>query len=326
MCSGILRRWFFRKESNTLHSTFLPFTPALGLAIAAPPFGPCRHLIVSARRKGHEPRLRPIHHRPDLFARQPAFRRRQREGGNRHGNGKIIALQYSADGRFLAAASTDGGMAIWDSTGKQILAYRVEDSTEVTACTFSPTLDTAFIGHFNGTLTIWDLRRQQEIRSFKANRFQVNALCFSPKNARLYTAGSDGNLVTWSLQGDSLMDFHISGTEILACDLSPDGNLMLIGGKAQTLCLWDLSEDVVFHIGGHRYDVFDVHFSPDGKYMLSTSGGSVDYNARLWTKDRKLVRKLGGHQHDIKVSCFSPDGSRILTGDGNGNVKMWKGI
>ena len=64
-----------------------------------------------------------------------------------------------------------------------------------------------------------------------------------------------------------------------------------------------------------------VLFSPDGKFILTTS---MDGTARLWNAGtEKEVRKLTGHSVSVSSAAFSPDGKVIVTADRDGTARLW---
>ncbi len=238
---------------------------------------------------------------------------------------KIIALHYSPDSKLIAGSS-DGGLVLWDSSGREVVSYRIQDSSFVNAISFSPTLDTAFIGYFNGFVTIWDVPNNKSILKFKASPSNINDLQYNSKLAYLATVGGDGKLSIWALDGAKIKDFEGHKGDIHAVDITADGGKILTGGADKTVRLWSYDGFRPTNIEGHQYDVFDVHFSPNAKYLLSTSGGSIDNNGRLWSLEGKQLRILSGHSHNIKASCFSPDNQQIITSDGDGNIKIWQAV
>ena len=72
---------------------------------------------------------------------------------------------------------------------------------------------------------------------------------------------------------------------------------------------------------GHTADINTASFSPDGKYIVTSSD---DFTARVWEKaSGRLLYSLDGHKKEISSAIFSPDGSRIITTSTNDTARIW---
>jgi len=72
---------------------------------------------------------------------------------------------------------------------------------------------------------------------------------------------------------------------------------------------------------GHNDEVWNVSFSPDGKFLAS---GSKDHTTIIWDiTDFKLKCRLKGHTDAISNLYWSPNGNQILTCSNDGTIKLW---
>jgi len=76
--------------------------------------------------------------------------------------------------------------------------------------------------------------------------------------------------------------------------------------------------DAAFH--AHRGSTLTATFSPDGRYVLTTS---LDFDARLWTPQGEPVALLRGHGGKVLGGVFSPDGTRVLTWSVDHTARLW---
>jgi WD40 repeat protein/tRNA A-37 threonylcarbamoyl transferase component Bud32 len=71
---------------------------------------------------------------------------------------------------------------------------------------------------------------------------------------------------------------------------------------------------------GHTQTVDDVLFSPDGRYLLTTSD---DATIRLWDMKHGGSRVLTGHTDEVWRLTFSPDGRTFATASKDRTVRIW---
>jgi len=72
---------------------------------------------------------------------------------------------------------------------------------------------------------------------------------------------------------------------------------------------------------GHSGGVSSVALSPDGRHVLSDSGGTT---ILLWdAATGALVRTFAGHSEGVLSVAFSPDGRQVLSGSLDKTAKLW---
>jgi WD40 repeat protein/serine/threonine protein kinase len=83
------------------------------------------------------------------------------------------------------------------------------------------------------------------------------------------------------------------------------------------------SDQSILTLSGHRDEVLNAEFSPDGTRIVSAS---LDRTARLWNASTgREIAALEGHRARVNEARFSPDGRIIVTASDDGTIKVWDG-
>jgi WD40 repeat protein/DNA-binding SARP family transcriptional activator len=190
---------------------------------------------------------------------------------------------FSYDGSMMATTGDDGAARVWDpTTGEELWSLEGPPGGEVWGPSFSP----------------------------------------------------DGSLfaASWSNEGVTrLMDLTSGRTvrEITAIDptrtsFSPDGEHLAIASFSRPVVVVvdPTSGAEVFTLAGHGGPIRGVAWSPDGRWIATSS---EDGSARIWDADTGTLRfTLSGHRAFVEDVAWSPDSDRLVTGSDDGTAKVWR--
>ncbi len=99
------------------------------------------------------------------------------------------------------------------------------------------------------------------------------------------------------------------------------GRFVATAGYDNQLILWDAEGKRAMHRASHDHLANQVAFSPDGRFLVSSSS---DYSARLWSvPDLKLVAVLAEQQDDVEMSVFHPHAELIATASRDHRVRVY---
>jgi WD40 repeat protein len=216
----------------------------------------------------------------------------------------VLALAYSPDGKYLAAASA---------------IYNREDLNASVA----------------GRVILWDLEAGKRIL-VQDNLAKVDGLAFSPNGQQLALACFDKKVLLWKIES------VFRDPENLAAARDPNSvsvvgehedvvwavafhpkkwGLLASAGKDKSIFLWDVTKpDVDTLVFRHQDEVQSLAFSPDGAWLLSTC---KDKTARLWNLASRKFREFKGHRGPVNCAAFSPDGKQVATGSEDGEIIVW---
>ncbi len=233
-------------------------------------------------------------------------------------NGGTTGIAFSPDGCLFASGGMDGMVNVGDLMTRKLVAS-FEHPAQVRGLAISPdgeTLATIAWGDPQAprTLTLWNIRTRRKKTELKCNT--EKNLTFSPDGRMLAVDGLILDVTTI----DQLYDFK----ERLVV-FSPDSKLAAsCRSDFKSVGIWDMGTgEQITLLKGHSESVWCVAFSPDGKWLASSSGkidtrallsGGAAYGedntVRLWGVELEQTKPLRSTSHRLQsLSPRKPDGT-----------------
>ena len=215
-------------------------------------------------------------------------------------------------------ASADNYVYLWDvATGK--LLQRIDPFYGGTTVSFSPGGQTVAIAGSNRGGRLWDL---EDWRSSSVVNRVLQSVSFSP-NGRMVAFGLvDGRVFLYDVRSDRIRHRLEGHTDsVLSVAFNPSGLIVASAGYDQTVRLWNVLTGELRHtLEGHTYDVNSVSFRPDGRILASAG----DQTVRLWSViTGEHLRTLHGHTGFANSVSFSPDGKTLASAGSDGKILLW---
>uniref|UniRef100_A0AAZ3PUG4 Apoptotic protease-activating factor 1 n=1 Tax=Oncorhynchus tshawytscha TaxID=74940 RepID=A0AAZ3PUG4_ONCTS len=259
----------------------------------------------------------------------------------------VHGVQFSPDGSLLLSCSDDQTVRVWETkkvhTSSAVCLKRDSDvlfnngDITVVAADNRNRLQVRGLGwrhtHIHTHNDVWRWRTGECV-VLEGHKEQVR--CFSlltttpSSETHLLSWSFDGTIKVWDMSsGELLQDLVCHQGAVLACDVSPDGQLFATTSADKTAKVWSsASWECVRLLDGHQDCVRSCRFSWNGRRLAT---GDDNGEIRLWNvKDGTLLKICSRDNKDAMDSLhggwvtdlhFSPDNTVLLST--GGYIKWW---
>lgn len=226
------------------------------------------------------------------------------------GNGKLIAVNFSPDGRRMVTSSVNGTAQLWEftATGPSKPTLFRGHRKRIDTAAISGDGRWLVTASADETIRVWDLSSEDpaapsSCRVLNGHGARIPWLAITPDSRRLISVGyrsrREPTVRLWDLTvenpGDSSLMLRGHKTNILAMAVSPDGHWLVTSGAGRVTRLWDLTSNdpaassVVLHV--HK-EMAGARFSKDSRYLV-TGGLSGREPVRIWDMRLEALLERG---------------------------------
>jgi len=264
--------------------------------------------------------------------------------------GKIYALHWGHESKYIVTASQDGKLIIWDAYTRNKKLALTLPSAWVMTCAFSPDNTMIASGGLDNIVTIHkvsegtsrndetgqkinDFNSKTVYRELEQHDGYVSCARFIDNNQVISSSG-DGSILLWDVESKTSTKSFMEHTgDVMFVALNKDNNSLFCSGSVDaTVKVWDIrtSEKYIGNFPYHTADVNTVCWFADMQSVLS---GSDDGSVALL--DMRSFRRLNRYFSSDNQSLHSADPSGVTSVDcsstgkfffsayDNGSVYLW---
>jgi WD40 repeat protein len=235
---------------------------------------------------------------------------------------KIWAAAFSPDRQFLASASHDGTVRLWEVPSGRLLHTLTNHQAAVHAVAFSPDGRWLASGGRDRMVRLWDSRSGRAQAVLSGHQDAVRCVAFSPKGARLASAGEDWEIRFWDVAARQTTAILSNGVKFERMQFSPDGRVLAACGNDNRAHLWDaLAGRWLGASTRHGANLLDVAYSSDGRVLATAS---YDGTFRLCDAVSGSAWATLGRGPPVWCVAFAPQRTNLLAAaTDDGLVRLW---
>mmetsp|Transcript_13549 Transcript_13549/g.22300 ORF Transcript_13549/g.22300 Transcript_13549/m.22300 type:complete len:1133 (+) Transcript_13549:101-3499(+) len=268
----------------------------------------------------------------------------------------VRACAYSQDGKFMASASDDDTVIIWDARSWVQVTVLTGHESAVKSVAFSPNSSLLLSSSADRTIRAYSTQTWGLVKTFRGHEGTVHCIAFSADGRLVVSSSVDRTVRIWNYSTRhvvAVMRGHTNNIRSCAF-ISP--TRIVSASDDTTLRVWDIEQALnefdasldgqgelesssdesnragqrlcIKTIAAHRSFVWSCALSPDRKRLLTTCW---DASAKVWNVNTTWSEIATNIQHEKNIRCCAwapstvgfPGGQWIVTGSGDYTMKIW---
>ncbi|KAH7339143.1 WD40-repeat-containing domain protein [Rhizoctonia solani] len=249
---------------------------------------------------------------------------------------QIVALALSSDAKYVACASDDFKVQVWDvRNGVPAISPFEGHTAAINSLSFSSEGSHIASGSSDRTIRVHHLSGSEPMIFRKSGvGAPIKSVSFSPNGKYIVSGADNSEILLWNVEKHSPISnssqFRGHTSSVNSVAFSPDGQSIASGSSDCTIRIWSSPEGQPkfqlidrsgSNVHGHIDPISSVGFSPDGLRIVSAS---IDSTIRVWeTQSGKLITGPFEGPCQIVAAAFSDDGTRVISASQDCTIQTW---
>ena len=245
----------------------------------------------------------------------------------------VNACSFDPSGTFLATASFDRKILIWEASGtcSNLMSLNGHQSAITDIC-WSRKSPVLYSVAADKHLIAWDIASQQRIRKFKGHEKFINSVSVVRKGPEIILTGSDDcTLRLWDVRSKDPISGMQTEFPVLSAEFSADSSHVFSAGIDSGINVWDMrTQKLVERMESHSDTVTSLVLNEQGTFLLSNAMDNqlLAWDVRPFVEgDSRLMKRFSGHSHDFEqnlIKCaWDANSDKVAVGSADRLVYVW---
>jgi WD40 repeat protein/serine/threonine protein kinase len=230
----------------------------------------------------------------------------------------VYHIAYSPDGNWIATASKDKTIKLWESATGMLVRTISGHGSEVNCVAFSPDGTTLASASEDRTVRLWEVATGQPEGILWKHTHEVVGVEISPDGRLIAAGANDGTVIIWNQASGAVrakfrahekrvesLAFALGGKALLTCGAKSAKLWDLAGLHGSDLPAWSVHDGPlpVLHQEVAPYSLLAAVLTPDGDY-LAAGGDANELNVWNLRSGRHSVVVIPSHIQGMAISSY----------------------
>lgn len=241
-----------------------------------------------------------------------------------HLSDHVIALAWSPDGRYVAAAAVNGPIQVLDGDTGTVIAAMVGHRFGTMALGWSADSQHLASGGQDGMIRLWDLATGEAQCTLDGGAMWVEHLAWSPPGDShaptppVLASAAGKKLRLWDSAGQLVHAYPDHPSTIAALQWKPHTRCLTSAAYGR-VALWEIGNDIPLQEWQWKGSILTLAWSPNGEFIAT---GEQDATVHFWFARTGRDLQMSGYPTKVQTLSWSADSHWLATG-GAVDITVW---